>query len=182
MSNPPRETSPGPEGVRTYEPTCDGLVALLEDALALHEDKIGSELAWNSTNQSSYSRECLTLYPNPRDPRETITISPTGTVTPESNHIRATRFSETTNRSITFDPGEREDILKDNVLKVNVLEVDGQYVAGQTRGTRILPRMESEDYAGLIAEIVGASAEKPVGNLRRVLRALGSLSHRGATS
>ncbi len=174
MTNSPQHEHHGAPG---YESTAEGLAAALEDTIARNIDAVIHTKAAYGDKYGMTGGDSLTLFPDPNNPRRTITIAPVG------SNAEVRRFAANQELHVTYNgkganasgtyriggaPGNR------HIIEWNAhSEVSGAIEAS-------LP--ESTKFASLIEAITGASPEKPAGRSKQVLHALGKLSRRGSNA
>lgn len=159
--------------VGSFEPTPEGFGAALDATLALHESAVQYIEPARGDTMGMTGGEQLTLYTNPRRPRETIIISPVGSTADDR------RFPATQGMHFNYN--------SQNVTDGGTYRIYGGPGNRSVQQWGAHPDLESAveasypeeaKYASLIEALSRASIERPAGRSQKVVHALGNLSRR----
>lgn len=169
MSHPSHESS----HEKQFPPTAEGLGGALDHALAQHGGAIIHEEAQKGDMNGATGGDVLRLYPNPKDPREVITIVPVGI------NAYTRRFADAQTVQLAYG-GSREP--GNGVYRVSGNPGERKLLDMVPHPDIKVPRVYEPALAGeahfdsVIGALRRASAERPAGRAKRVFQKLGSLA------
>jgi hypothetical protein len=168
---PMHEQGPAPQ----FAPTAEGLGLAVDDTLARHADSIVHHEPEPDDTTGLTGGDRLTLYPNPKNPSEVITISPVGA------NADTRRFPAMKGMHIHYQGGRAPGTGIYRLYEQDdhrTVQVWNPHPDLGHAGAVKVGLSEEARYDSLIGALSRASTERPASRFDRVVKALGSLSRR----